>query len=50
MPIKIVVVAGLMLPSEVGPPFSCKRTHSRRFCWYTSSTRMPSAAPMRAKE
>ena len=31
------------------PPFSRSRTQSRRFCVNTSSTFMPSAAPMRAK-
>jgi len=30
-------------------PFSRSRTHSRRFCVKTSSTVMPSAAPIRAK-
>ena len=32
------------------PPFSCKRTHSRRFRAYTSSTCMPIAAPMRDEQ
>jgi hypothetical protein len=32
------------------PPFSRSRTHSWRFCVNTSSTAMPSAAPIRAKE
>jgi hypothetical protein len=31
------------------PPFSRNRTHSQRFRVNTSSTFMPSAAPMRAK-
>jgi hypothetical protein len=31
------------------PPFSRSPTHNRRFCVNTSSTFMPSAAPIRAK-
>lgn len=32
------------------PPFSCSRTHRRRCCTFTSSTRIASAAPNRANE